>query len=130
MLAVVVKRRDGRTANEDDGQGDKAPSQASSGLFGQRAPANRDTLLSPQEGRFLFHVQIEQSLVIGCVVVHPVRGLVGRWIQLLLHDGGTAFSRHQSRPVVVRESLSGNNYNCFSRIEVDASWSLLHKNMT
>src|SRR5271165_5237210 len=105
MFAVVIERRYGRTANEDDGHGDEAPSQASSCLFGQRSAANRDTLLSPQEGRFLFHVQIEQSLVVRCIVGHRACGLVGRWIQLLLQDGGTAFSRHQSRSVVVSESL-------------------------
>jgi hypothetical protein len=42
-----------------------------------------------------------------------VRRLVGWWVQLLLRDGGTAFSRHQIRSVVVSESLSANNYNCF-----------------
>jgi hypothetical protein len=127
MFAVMIERRDGSSTQEYAAQGKDAPSQASGSLFRQRAPANGDALLPAQEGRFLFHVQVEHSRVIECAVGRRVRRLVGWWVQLLLRDGGTAFSRHQIRSVVVSESLSANNYNCFWGIEVDESWSLLQK---
>jgi hypothetical protein len=40
------------------------------------------------------------------------------WIQLFLHDGGTAFSRHQFRSVV-EEIAELSNYNFILRFEID-----------
>src|SRR5208337_1610307 len=113
MFTVVVKCRNRRAANEDNGSGEDGPGQASGSPFRQRAPAGGDTFLSPQEGRFLFHVQVEQPRIVQCIVGRWARRLIGRWIQLLLRDGGTAFSRHQPRSVVVGESLSGTTITAF-----------------
>jgi hypothetical protein len=40
------------------------------------------------------------------------------WVQLFLHDGGTAFSRHQFRSVV-EEIAEPSNYNVILRFEID-----------
>jgi hypothetical protein len=46
------------------------------------------------------------------------RGFDAVWIQLFLHDGGTAFSRHQFRSVVV-EIAEPSNYNFILQFEID-----------
>ena len=95
MLAVVVQSGGGNCSDTQKHRGDRRPQQAAGSFLGKRAAAGGDTLLSAQKRGFLVHIQVNQARVVEFLARRRDAG----WVQLLLHDGGTTFSRHQFRVV-------------------------------
>src|SRR5207245_10331223 len=63
-FAVVVEGSAGNSGDNNDCDSEDSPSETGSGFLGQRATADGDALLSAQERRFLFRIQVEQPRVI------------------------------------------------------------------
>src|SRR5438067_4775367 len=102
MLSVMIERAGCHYRHAQNRCGCKTPQQPMSSLLGKRCAARRNAFLSAQKRGFLVHIQINETRVIEFLA----RGWSAGRVQLLLHDGGTAFSRHQIRQLSSEESLS------------------------
>ena len=60
----MVEGSDRNSGEKNDCDSEDSPSETGSGFLGQRATADGDALLSAQERRFLFRIQVEQPRVI------------------------------------------------------------------
>ena len=98
-FAVVVEGSDRNSGEKNNPDSKGRPGQTGSSFLGQRPAADGDALLSTQERRFLFRIQVEQPRIVEFFADR----LVGLQIQLFLRDG-RSFPGHQPRSVVVRES--------------------------
>src|SRR5207237_4610533 len=100
-FAVVIEGSDGNSGEKNDCDSEDSPSETGSGFLGQRATADGDALLSTQERRFLFRIQVEQPRIVEFFADR----LVGLQIRLFLRYVRT-FPCHRHMYVFVRDSVS------------------------
>ena len=114
VLAVLIQGGGNNCGDAQNGCGNRSPEEAAGSFFRKRTAAGRDTLLPAQKWRFLVRIQVDQARIVEILAWRLVPRVDGAGrVQLFLRDGGTAFSRHQFRSVVVEESLSFFNIAAF-----------------